>query len=234
VKRLHYSPGTNTFTLEGAGGSCTPGQSATLTDGYLSLDCSQSSVIASGAFLRVTYNLIPKDPLSGQSYQLTVAATEVGGATNSKTLGTWTNNRPPSVGTTSPMSSTTPVGTQQTFTIVYSDPDGYQNIAAANSYMSGNGGEINQWLHYLVAPNVFTMMGTTDVCNPGQTKTLSNGSLSLNCATSTVSGSGTVLTVTFHVTPQAPSSGIQYNNFTAASDQAGAANAIFAGSWGIQ
>jgi len=36
------------------------------------------------------------------------------------------------------------------------------------------------------------------------------------------------------VTPQAPSSGIQYNIFTAASDQAAAAYAIFAGTWQIQ
>ena len=131
-------------------------------------------------------------------------------------------------------SRSTPPGTLQIFTAVYSDPDGWQNIAAANFYLSGNGGAHNEWLHYLAAPNLFTMMGTNDVCIPGQAATLSNGFLTLNCATSTVSGSGAVLTVTFRVTPQAPSSGIQYNIFTAASDQAGAANAILAGTWQIQ
>jgi hypothetical protein len=231
AETLHYNPVSNTFTLQGAGGMCRPGDSATLSDGNLTLDCSTSTAVGSGTFLTVTYNLTPQQSLSGSPYQLSVFASEMGGATNSKTLGTWTINRPPSVGTSSPMSSTTPVGTQQTLTIVYSDPDGYQNIAAANFYMSGNGGVINQWLHYLVAPNVFTMMGTTDVCNPGQAKTLSNGSLSFNCATSTVSNSGTNMTVVFKVTPLQGS--IMYQFFNAASDQTGAAFGASGGNWQI-
>jgi hypothetical protein len=228
---LHYNPASNTFTLQGAGGSCTPGQSATLTDGYLTLDCSGSGVLHTGFFLQVTYNLIPQPPLSGAPYLLSVFATEIGGATSSKTLGSWIINRPPSVGSTSPMNSTTSTGNPQTFTIVFSDPDGYQNIAAANFYMSGNGGLINQWLHYLQAPNLFTMMGTNDICSPGQAKTLSNGSLSFNCATSTISGSGTTITIVFQVTPL--SGGITYNFFNGTSDQAAAAFGAFGGTWQI-
>ena len=129
------------------------------------------------------------------------------------------------------MNSSTAPGTVQTFTAVYSDPDGWQNIAAANFYLAGNGGLHNEWLHYLVAPNLFTMMGSTDSCSPGQAKTISSGYLTLDCGASSISGSGNVLTVTFRVTPQPSSSGIQYNIFTAASDQAGAAFAIFAGTW---
>ena len=230
---LHYNPGSNMFTLQGAGGSCSPGQSATLTDGYLTLDCSTSTAVGSGTFLTVTYNVTPQPGLSGNPYQLKVGATEMGGATASKTLGTWIINRPPSAVSCAPTNSTTPVGTQQTFTCIYSDPDGYMNIAAANLYMSGNGGVHNEWLHYLPSLNLFTMMGSNDICNPGQAKTLTSGYLTLNCATTTISGSGTTLTVNFRVTPQAPSSGITYSNFSAASDQAGAANAIFAGSWQI-
>jgi hypothetical protein len=228
---LHYNPASNTFTLEGSGGSCTPGQAATLTNGYLTLDCSGSNVINSGYFSQVTYNLIPQSLLSGTAYQLSVSAAEIGGATSSKTLGSWNINRPPDVGNTSPMNTTTSTGNPQTFTIVYSDPDGYQNIAAANFYMSGNGGSINQWLHYLAAPNLFTMMGTNDVCNPGQAKTLSNGSLSFNCAASTISGSGTTLTTVFQVTPLSGSNTYQF--FNATSDQAGAALGTFAGTWQI-
>jgi len=233
TETLHYNPASNTITLQGAGGSCTPGQSATLSDGNLILDCSQSSVFTSGVFLSVTYYVTPQPSLSGQPYQLKVAAAEMGGATSSKTLGSWTINRTPSAVNCTPTNSTTPVGTTQTFVCVNSDPDGYQNIAAANLYFSGNGGVHNEQLHYLLAPNLFTMMGSNDICSPGQAKTLTSGYLTLNCATSSISGSGTTLTITFRVTPQAPSSGIQYNNFSSASDQAGAANAIFAGSWQI-
>jgi hypothetical protein len=233
TETLHYNPASNTFTLQGAGGSCTPGQSATLSDGNLILDCSQSSVFTSGVFLSVTYYITPQPSLSGQPYQLKVAATEMGGATSSKTLGTWTINRTPSAVSCTPMSSTTPVGTAQTFVCTYSDLDGYQNIAAANLYLSGNGGVHNEYLHYLVAPNLFTMLGSNDICSPGQAKTLTSGYLTLNCATSSISGSGTTLTVNFRVTPQALSSGIQFINFSTVSDQAGGANAISAGSWQI-
>ena len=220
--------------MMGASGDCSPGQAATLSNGFLTLNCSASSASGSGTMLTVTYNLTPQPPLSGTAYLLIISVTDQGGASNTKTTGTWIVNRPPSADSVSPMNSSTAPGTVQIFTAVYSDPDGWQNIAAANFYLSGNGGTHNEWLHYLVAPNLFTMMGTNDVCSPGQAKTLSNGFLTLDCSASSISGSGTVLTVTFRVTPQASSSGIQYNIFTAASDQAGAAYAIFAGTWQIQ
>jgi len=231
---MHYNPATDKFTLLGASGNCSPGQMATLSNGFLTLNCVASSVSSYGTTLMVTFNLTPQPPLSGAPYQLIIGVVDQGGANNSKTAGYWIVNRPPSADSVSPMNSTTAVGTAQTFTAVYSDPDGWQNIAAANFYLSGNGGLHNEWLHYLVAPNLFTMLGTSDSCNPGQAKTISNGYLTLDCGASGISGSGTTLTVTFVVTPLAPSSGIQYNNFSAASDQAAAAYAIIAGTWGIQ
>ena len=78
---------------------------------------------------------------------------------------------------------------------------------------------------------MFTMMGMNDFCNPGQAKTLSSGSMSFNCATSTVSGSGTNLTVVFQVTPL--TGGINYQFFNGVSDQAGAAFGAFGGTWQI-
>jgi hypothetical protein len=231
---LHYSPATNKFTLMGASGDCSPGQAATLSDGNLTLDCGASSASGSGTVLLIIYNLTPQPPLSGAPYLLIITATDQAGASNSKTTGFWIVNRPPSADSVSPMDGTTAVGTAQAFTAVYSDPDGWQNIATANSYLSGNGGVHNEWLHYLVAPNLFTMLGSDDFCSPGQAKTLTSGYLILDCGASSVSGSGNTLTVIFNVTPQPPSSGIQYNIFSAASDQAGAAFAIIAGTWGIQ
>jgi len=233
-EQVHYNPLTNKFTLMGVGGDCSPGQATTLTSGYLTLNCVSSSVSGSGSMWTVIYNLTPQPPFSGTAYQQIISVTDQGSLSNSKTTGTWIVNRAPSADSCTPVNSTTPPGTVQIFTCIYSDPDGWENIAAANFYLSGNGGVHNEWLHYLGAPNLFTMLGTNEVCSPGQAKTLSNGFLSMDCSASSISGSGNVLTVIFNVTPQAPSSGIQYNNFSAASDQAGAAFAIFAGTWGIQ
>jgi hypothetical protein len=129
------------------------------------------------------------------------------------------------------MNSTTAAGDQQTFVSVYSDADGYQNIAEANFYLAG--GMHNEWLHYVSAANLFFIMGAPGVCTPGQATVLSNGFLTLDCAASSVAGSGAALTITLRVTPQSSSTGIDYNIFTAASDHAGAAFAMVAGTWGI-
>jgi photosystem II stability/assembly factor-like uncharacterized protein len=144
-------------------------------------------------------------------------------------------NSSPSANAVSPMNSTTPVNTAQTLTTVYSDPEGWQDIAAASLYFSGNGGVHNEWLHFFVAPSLFTMMGSNDSCSPGQAKTISSGYLTLDCGASSISGSGNTLTIIYHLTPQPSSSGLQYNIFSTASDQGGgAAAAIFAGRWNIQ
>jgi hypothetical protein len=231
--QVDYHPSSNEFTMAGAGGTCSPGQAAVLTDGYLTLNCGASTVSGSGNTLTVTFNVTPQPPSSGMPYQITISVEDHAGASNSKTPGTWIVNRPPSADSCTPMNGTTPVGTPQTFACVYSDLDGWQNIAAANFYLSGGGGTHIEWLHYLVAPNLFTMLGSPDICSPGQAKTLSSGFLTLDCSTSTVSGSGTTLTINFNMTPQAPYSGINNLIFSAASDQAAAAFAIFAGTWGI-
>jgi hypothetical protein len=216
----------------GASGDCSPGQAAALSNGFLILECSSSSAVGSGNTLTVAFTLIA-DPflMSGFPHLMTILVVDQSNASDSKTPGVWIVNRSPSVSAASPMNSTSSVGTAQTFTILYSDPDGGSNIAAANFYMSGNGGVINQWLHYFVAPHLFTLMGTNDVCSPGQFKTLSNGSLSLDCRNSTISETETTLTIVFKVTPLAGA--INYNFFNAASDQAGAAYAVFGGSWQI-
>jgi hypothetical protein len=140
-------------------------------------------------------------------------------------------NQPPTADSLTPVNITTPLGTDQTFTLVLSDPNGWQDIAAVNLYLAGGGGSQNDWLHYLPAPNLFTMMGSLDFCNPGQVKTLSSGYLTLNCATSTVSGSGTTLTVGFRVTPHPSFAGVLYNLFYGGSDQFGGADAKYGGTW---
>jgi len=228
---VHYNRATNRFSMMGVAGDCAAGQATTLSSGFLTLNCGSSSASGSGNILNVTYNLTPQPPLSGTGYNLIIAVTDQGGASSNKNTGYWIVDRRPSADNCTPMNSTTPVGVQQTFVCVYSDPDGYQNFAEADLYLSG--GLVNDWLIYYAAPNLFSMLGSNDICSPGQAKTISSGRLTLNCATSTVSGSGTTLTVTLRVTPQGPASGMNYNMFSGASDQVGQAYTIFAGTWQI-
>ena len=229
---VHYNRGTNRFSMMGVAGDCAAGQATTLSSGFLTLNCGSSSASGSGNILNVTYNLTPQPPLSGTGYSLIIAVTDQAGASSNKNTGYWIVDRRPSADNCTPMNSTTPVGVSQTFVCVYSDPDGYQNFAEADLYLSG--GLQNDWLIYYAAPNLFSMLGSNDICSPGQAKTISSGRLTLNCAASTVSGSGTSLTVTLSVTPQPPSSGINYNIFIAATDQTGESNANSGGSWTVQ
>ena len=231
---VHYNPQTNKFTLMGVGSDCSPGQATILSNTQLTLNCGLSSASGSGPNLTVTYNLTPQPSLSGASYLLIINAVDQSSASNSKTAGFWTVNLPPSADRVSPMSSMGESGMGQMFTAVYSDPDGWQTIMAASVYFSGNGGVHNEWLHYLAAPNWFTMMGTNDICSPGQMKTLSNGYLTLDCSSSSVSGSGTELTVNFQVTPHMSSSGLMYDMFIFGSDDSCAGNGSYAGTWQIQ
>jgi len=169
---VHYSPAANRFTLTGVNGNCAPGQGTTLSSGFLTLNCNASSAFGSGNTLTVTFNLTPQPSFSPAQYTLVIGALDQSGASDGKFGGNWTVNQSPSVDSLTPVDITTNPGVPQSFTAVYSDPDGWQNIAAANFYLSGNGGTHNEWLHYLVAPNLFTMMGTNDFCSPGQAKTI--------------------------------------------------------------
>ena len=231
---VHYNLQTNKFTLAGVGGDCSPGQKTTLSNTQLTLNCGLSSASGSGPDLTVTYKLTPKHSLSGASYLLIINAVDQSSAKNSKTAGFWTVNLPPSAGRVSPMRSRTEGGFGQKFTAVYSDPDGWQTIAAANLDLSGKGGAHNEGLHYLASINSFTIMGTDKMCSPGQMAMLSNGHLTLDCASSRVSGSGTELTVIFQVTPQMSSSGLKYDMFVSASDNSCAGHGSYAGTWEIQ
>jgi hypothetical protein len=89
-QQVHFNPLTHNFTLDGAAGSCTPGQPAILSNTYLTLNCSISSYTSSGNLLTVTYTIIPRTAFSGFQYRLFILATDKSGNTNAKNVGNWT------------------------------------------------------------------------------------------------------------------------------------------------
>src|SRR4029077_19169333 len=84
TEALHYNPATNKFILLGASGDCSPGNGATLTNGFLNLNCGASNVSGSGNTLTITFNLTPQPSLSGFAYLLMISVVDQGGASNSK------------------------------------------------------------------------------------------------------------------------------------------------------
>jgi subtilisin family serine protease/glucose/arabinose dehydrogenase len=227
----HYSPSTNSFSLTGAAGGCTPGQAATLSTSFLTLNCSGSSASGSGTALTVNFSFTPQTSFSGVQYQTVLLVFDQTGQSIGKQAGSWNVNRVPSPNTLTPSNVTTAPGTAQSFTATYSDPDGFQNLNDASLYIAGGGN--NQWAHYSPGTNSFTLTGAAGSCAPGQATTLSTLFLTLNCSGSSASGSGTALTVTFSFTPQAASSGTQYEMVPLVFDQTGQSVGKQLGSWTI-
>jgi hypothetical protein len=88
-QRVGYSPATNSLTLLGAGGSCMPGQSGTLSTSALTLNCGASSASGSGTTLMVTFSLTPQISLTG-THPLRISVSDLAGAIDSKSAGQWT------------------------------------------------------------------------------------------------------------------------------------------------
>ncbi|OGR05580.1 MAG: hypothetical protein A2511_04685 [Deltaproteobacteria bacterium RIFOXYD12_FULL_50_9] len=96
---------------------------------------------------------------------------------------------------------------EQTFTAIYSDADGYANLKSVNLLVVPvGGGTVNAILaRYDRNENIITLandsgvMPTTGGCAPGSTGILENSQGSINCQLTTVSGSGSDLTVTWKI-----------------------------------
>jgi hypothetical protein len=142
--------------------------------------------------------------------------------TTSSTTTTTVPNPPPSAVNLTPVNIYTLPGEVQIFTAVYSDPNGWQNLSDVRLSLSG--AMHNEMLHYNPQTDRFSLAGTSGDCSPGQAAALANAYLTLNCGSSTASGSGTNLTVTYNLTPHPPISGAAYLLVIAAMDQGGASN----------
>jgi len=142
-----------------------------------------------------------------------------------------TSSQLPSPYTLTPSKITTAAGVTQSFTAAYA-VGSWQNLSDASFYVAGGGHD--QWVHYNPATKSFTLAGVTGSCTPGQAATLSNKFLTLNCSSSSVSGSGTEPTVTFSLTPQPSFSGAEYRLVVIAFDQAKASSGALAGTWTLK
>src|SRR5262249_16263375 len=93
------------------------------------------------------------------------------------------------------------------------------------------GGPNDEWAHYNLQTNRFTLDGAAGSCTPGSSGTLMTASMSLSCSTSGASGSGTNLSVTFNLTPQPSFPGPINSMFIAVADQAGQTGGKGGGYW---
>lgn len=117
-----------------------------------------------------------------------------------------TPNSTPQAVSIAPSSGTVPINTPATFTSVYSDADGWQNLAKAELLINTSTTTKNcSYVSYNQNTNKLYLRndkgtGWLGGFTPGSAGIIQNSYVSLDCSKSTISGSGTTLSVTWSVT----------------------------------
>jgi hypothetical protein len=193
-------------------GSCTPGVGS-LTNSQGTLNCGATNVAGSGSNLTVNWNITPKGAFAGATAKnLYLYARDNSGATVGYTdKGDWTVLAPaatPTLGTVTPSIVTSPPDVAQTFSTVYSDASGYEDLlrvylkvsqttSAVNSIFLVYDRKLN--LLYLYNDAATAYLGS---CTPGAVGTLTNNQGTLDCGATTVAGAGNNLTLTWSIIPK--------------------------------
>jgi hypothetical protein len=189
----------------------TVGQSGTLQNSQCSVNSAASSVSGSGSTLTLNLALTFQSAFAGVR-DIYMEVTDGANDSGWQQRGTWAipTSGPPSAVSVTPSSGS---GLTQTFAFAFSDGNGYAAIVSAqiliNTPMTGASG---CYLLYQRASNslYLTNDAATVWQNPvtlGQSGTLQNSQCSVNSAASSVSGSGSTLTLNLALTFQSAFAG---------------------------
>jgi len=174
-----------------------------LTNSQCTVGTSGSSSSGSGTNLTVNVALSFTPALGGAKTNYMVVYDTGGLSPGWQAKGTWTvpgggGNLAPSAVSVTPNAGS---GSSQTFSYVFSDPNGYADVSTAqmmiNSTLSVAGG---CWMYYSRASNQVWLMNNAGTAwlgpvTLGPAGTLSNSQCTVNAGGSSSSGSGTNLTV---------------------------------------
>lgn len=222
-------------------GGYTPGSANTIENSYAKLDCSQTTVTGSAATLTINWSVILKPLFTGAKNTYLYVMDDVNAYKTYTKVGTWTiPNSLPQLGTITPSSGTSTPNQAVTFTSTYSDADGWQNIQyvylITNTYANGTN---CLYSYYDTVANKLYLRNDANSAwvggyIPGSSNTISNTYVALNCAQTTVSGSGPNLTVNWSITFKDAFSSRANNCYLYVTDNAGkAAGWTQKGSWTI-
>jgi len=240
----YYNPYSNLFYLRNDAntlwlGGFAPGSANTIENSYVKLDCSKTSVSGSGTTLSITWNITFKPTFIGTKNTYLYVKDNSLANTGWVQKGTWTINTPPQVGTITPASGTSLVNAPVNFTTTYIDADGWQNILYVhlliNKVIDGRNcfyGYYNQNSNLLYIrddANANWLGGFI----PGSANAIENSYVKLDCSKTTVSGTGTTLTVNWNVTFKSSFMGSK-NSYLYVKDQSGANTGwVQKGTWTI-
>jgi hypothetical protein len=202
-----YYPATNSLYLEnntnnGTTGPITPGSSATLSNTQCTLSGAGTTVTTSRNNLTVKYSLTFASTFTGTRQVYLLATNATANSSGWVQKGTWTpvSLGNPAIISVSPTSGT---GITQTFTGVYSDPNGISDLSNVRILLNAGLSGVNAcYVTYYPATNSLylennTNNGTTGPITPGSSATLSNTQCTLSGAGTTATTSGNNLTVNY-------------------------------------
>ena len=207
---LYLRNDTNTAWL----GGYTSGSANVIENSQVKLNCASTTVSGATNTLTVNFNLTFKAAYSGKTYNTYLRIVDdTGGYVNWTKKGTYTVNRSPTVGTITPASGTGAVEVAQIFTTTYSDPDGWQNIQYVYFLINTSTSGTNcPYFYYNQNTNKLYLRNDANTAwlggyAPGSNYVIENSYAKLNCASTSVSGSGTTMTVNWSVVIKTPFTG---------------------------
>jgi hypothetical protein len=208
---LNYTPSTNKILLRddaGTGwlGPATLGSGAVLENSLCKVTPAASSAAAAGDNLTVTLALLFKAPFAGTK-NIYMKAKDNGGLVLSwQSRGTWTvaasGNLAPSAVSVTPGSGS---GSTQTFGFLFSDPNGYGDLAWTQMVVNGSLSAVNGcYLNYSPGANKVWLLNdaSTVWLGPvvlGSAAVVENSQCRVNPAASSTLRSGANLTVNFSI-----------------------------------
>jgi len=209
-------------------GGYAPGSANYIENTRGKLDCASTTVSKSGQTVTVNWKLMFKETTSGKTYPAWMLVYDKQGNRDGyEQVGTVTINRPPTNVSISPNTGTL-TGTKIAFTAKYSDPDGYQNLANCYLLINTTLSQVNAaFVRYDQNANLLYLKNDADTSwgtgrAPGSAYVLENSYCKLYCAETTVSGSGTTLTVTWKLEFKPTMSGRAVQEYMLVFDDLGA------------
>ena len=210
AKKLYLYNNAGTSTV----GGYAPGSYNIIENSYVRLDCSSTTVSGSGNALTINWSITFKAPFTGAKNSYLYVKDLTGAATSWTKVGAWTiANQLPTVGTITPSSGTSNPNQVVSFTTTYSDPDGYLDITQTKLLINTSTGTSNCFYGYYdcaaMKLYLYNDAGTSAIGGyaPGSANIIENSYVKLDCSSTTVSVSGTTLTISWSIAFKSPFTG---------------------------
>ena len=202
--RLYLRPTDSTTLI----GGYAPGKGMVIDNGFLILNCAQSTVQKVGNTLTINWSVTFKPSFAGSTCNAWMRVTNKSGLVDPwEQMGTFSMlvNPTPKNESITPNSGTITIDAPTAISSVYSDPAGYANIRSC--YMMMNTGATTSGAGYLFYDPVKNKLylretGSSTIKGgyaPGSANIIDNGSIVLNCADTTVNKVGNNITINWNI-----------------------------------